>query len=237
MELFLPWILSYMIDDVIPTGRMEYIFMWGGAMIVCSLICIWGNISANRRASAVARETTRSIRHALFEKISYLSSAQIDKITVPSLVSRLTTDTYNMHHMVGMAQRMGVRAPILLLGGLMMTLTLASCFGPAADPAKAEAALEENGYAVTMNDGKLVEVIAMALGIDDLDAQITAVSKEDIDDFITIYYFETKEAADKAWDKVQKEAEDKKDDDSEIVIKKSGKVIYYGTKNAVKAAR
>ena len=124
MELFLPWILSYMIDDVIPTGRMDYIFMWGGAMIVCSLICIWGNISANRRASAVARETTRSIRHALFEKISYLSSAQIDRITVPSLVSRLTTDTYNMHHMVGMAQRMGVRAPILLLGGLIMTLTL-----------------------------------------------------------------------------------------------------------------
>lgn len=124
MELFLPWILSYMIDDVIPTGRMDYIFMWGGAMIICSLICIWGNISANRRAAAVARETTRSIRHALFEKISYLSSAQIDKITVPSLVSRLTTDTYNMHHMVGMAQRMGVRAPILLLGGLIMTLTL-----------------------------------------------------------------------------------------------------------------
>ena len=121
MELFLPWILSHMIDNVIPTGRMDHIFMWGGAMIVCSLICVWGNISANRRASAVARETTRSIRHALFEKISYLSSAQIDKITVPSLVSRLTTDTYNMHHMVGMAQRLGVRAPILLLGGLIVT--------------------------------------------------------------------------------------------------------------------
>ncbi len=122
MELFLPWILSHMIDNVIPTGRMSHIFLWGGAMIVCSLICVWGNISANRRASAVARETTRSIRHALFEKISYLSSAQIDKITVPSLVSRLTTDTYNMHHMVGMAQRLGVRAPILLLGGLCVTL-------------------------------------------------------------------------------------------------------------------
>ena len=122
MELFLPWILSHMIDNVIPTGRIDHIFLWGGVMVLCSLICVWGNISANRRASAVARETTRSIRHALFAKISYLSSAQIDKITVPSLVSRLTTDTYNMHHMVGMAQRMGVRAPILLLGGLIVTL-------------------------------------------------------------------------------------------------------------------
>jgi len=121
-ELFLPWILSHMIDNVIPTGRMSHIFLWGGAMIVCSLICVWGNISANRRAAGVARETTRAIRHALFSKISYLSSAQIDRITVPSLVSRLTTDTYNMHHMVGMAQRLGVRAPILLLGGLIVTL-------------------------------------------------------------------------------------------------------------------
>ena len=121
----------------------------------------------------------------------------------------------------------------LTLAMLMMALTFVAC-APAADPAKAEAALEENGYAVTMKDGKLVEVIAMALGIDDLDAQVTAVSKEDIDDFITIYYFETKEAADKAWDKVKEEAEEKDDD---LVIKKSGKMIYYGTKNAVKAAR
>ena len=53
-----------------------------------------------------------------------MATAQIDRITVPSLVSRLTTDTYNVHHMVGMLQRMGVRAPILLLGGLIMTLML-----------------------------------------------------------------------------------------------------------------
>ena len=125
----------------------------------------------------------------------------------------------------------------LTLAMLMMTLALASCFGPAADPAKAEAALKENGYAVTMKDGKLVEAVAMLLGIDDLDAQITAISKEDMDDFITIYYFETKEAADKAWDKIKEEAEEKNDEDTEVVIKKSGKVIYFGTKNAVKAAR
>ncbi len=123
-ELFLPWILSYMIDEVIPTGRVGQIFLWGGAMVVCSGICVWGNITANRKASAVARDTTRSLRHALFSRISYLSSAQIDRVTVPSLVSRLTTDTYNVHQMVGMIQRLGVRAPILLIGGLLVTLTL-----------------------------------------------------------------------------------------------------------------
>jgi len=126
MELFLPWILSHMIDEVIPNanGRPAPVFMWGGVMIICSLICVFGNISANRKASAVARDVTRNVRHELFSKISYLSSAQIDRVTVPSLVSRLTTDTYNVHHLIGMVQRMGVRAPILLLGGLIVTLTL-----------------------------------------------------------------------------------------------------------------
>ena len=123
-ELFLPWILSYMIDEIIPTKQMSMIFLWGGVMIICSLICVFGNIIANRKASGVARDTTRAIRHALFSRISYLSSAQIDQVTVPSLVSRLTTDTYNLHHFVGMMQRMGVRAPILLIGGLMVTATL-----------------------------------------------------------------------------------------------------------------
>jgi ATP-binding cassette subfamily B protein len=82
------------------------------------------NIVANRMASAVGRDVTRTMRHDLFEKISYLSCAQIDAITIPSLVARLSSDTYNVHRMVSMIQRLGVRAPILVLGGILITLTL-----------------------------------------------------------------------------------------------------------------
>ena len=64
------------------------------------------------------------VRHDLFESTLRLSCGQADGFTVPSLESRLTTDTYNVHHMVGMMQRMGIRAPILLLGGLLITLAL-----------------------------------------------------------------------------------------------------------------
>ena len=48
----------------------------------------------------------------------------MDRFGIPSLESRMTTDTYNLHQMIGMMQRMGVRAPILLLGGIAVTLTL-----------------------------------------------------------------------------------------------------------------
>lgn len=124
MDLCLPWILAYMIDTVIPRKERSYIFVWGAAMIVCSILALSFNVIANRMASKVARDTTERIRHDLFAKIMYQSNAQTDMFTKPSLISRLTTDTYNIHQMIGRIQRLGVRAPILVIGGILVTLTL-----------------------------------------------------------------------------------------------------------------
>ncbi len=124
VELFIPMILSYIIDDVVPTGNITLVYWWGGAMLLCAVMALINNIVANRMASAVARETTRSVRHDLFAKISYLSSRQIDDFSIPSLESRLTTDTYNVNQVIGMMQRLGVRAPILLVGGVFVTMAM-----------------------------------------------------------------------------------------------------------------
>ena len=124
VELAIPWILSHIIDDIIPLGEISPVVIWGSLMIVCSLLCWGGNVIANRMASAVARDTTRQIRHDLFAKISYLSERRVDELTIPSLISRMTSDTYVLHQTVGMIQRLGVRAPIMLVGGMIVTLTL-----------------------------------------------------------------------------------------------------------------
>lgn len=123
-ELFLPWVLSYMIDTVAPTRDIPRVLLWGGAMIAAAILAWATNILANRMAAWVAQHTTQTIRHDLFAKISELSCAQIDRFTIPSLEARLTTDTYQIHQMLGMMQRIGVRAPILLIGGILVTLTL-----------------------------------------------------------------------------------------------------------------
>jgi ATP-binding cassette subfamily B protein len=124
MDLLLPWVLAYMIDHVVPQKEIPLILMWGAVMVGAAVFAVTFNIMANRMASAVARDVTRSIRHDLFAKISYLSCAQIDRMTVPSLVARLSSDTYNIHRMISGMQRVGIRAPILLLGGILITLTL-----------------------------------------------------------------------------------------------------------------
>ena len=124
VELAIPWILSYMIDEVIPMKNINLILLWGGVMLLCATIAVSFNIMANRRASKVARDTTEKIRNDLFSKMISLSNNQVDNFTLPSLISRATTDTYNIHQMLGMMQRIGVRAPIMLIGGVIITLTL-----------------------------------------------------------------------------------------------------------------
>ncbi len=124
VDLLIPYILEHIIDDVVPTKSIKTVVLFGALMLFCALIGLVANIIANRMACAVARDTTKEIRSDLFKKISYLSSKQIDEITIPTLETRLTSDTYNVHHTIGMIQRIGVRAPILLIGGIIITFTM-----------------------------------------------------------------------------------------------------------------
>ena len=124
MDLAIPYILSYIIDDIIPTQELNRVIFYGIIMLICCAIGFSFNVIANRMASYVAMKVTTSLRHDLFEKIESLSNKQLDDVTMPSLISRMTTDTYNIHHMVGMMQRIGVRAPILLIGGIIVTFTM-----------------------------------------------------------------------------------------------------------------
>ena len=124
VELLIPYILSHILDDVVPTGQMLSVLFWGGIMLLSALAALVLNVVANRMAARVARDGARAVRHDLFAATMRLSGRQTDAFTVPSLEARLTSDTYNIHHFIGMMQRIGVRAPILLIGGIAVTLSL-----------------------------------------------------------------------------------------------------------------
>ena len=124
-DLGLPWVLAYILDDVVPLGRISLVLWWGVVMFFLAVAARLLNIRANRMASKVARDTIEEVRHDLFHKIMYLSGNQTDRIGIPSLISRLTADSYNVHSMIGRVQRIGVRAPIILMGGILITFTLA----------------------------------------------------------------------------------------------------------------
>ena len=123
-ELVLPLILAYMIDTVAPTRSVAALVWWGVAMVGVSVAAYLGNVFANRNASRIGRDVTERLRGDLFTKTLSLSFRQADEVTMPSLVSRLSSDTYNVHTMLVMTQRMGIRAPLMLIGGVAMTFTL-----------------------------------------------------------------------------------------------------------------
>ena len=124
LDLLIPSFLARIIDVVVPTGRREGIFLWGGVMLLCAVASMFTNMYANRLAARTSAKMTRKLRHDLFSKLSYLSAAQLDQVTIPSAVSRLTTDTYNLNQLFNRIQRIGVRAPILLVGGIVITLMM-----------------------------------------------------------------------------------------------------------------
>lgn len=121
-ELMLPYILTHILKNVVLKENVYDIILWGVIMIVFSAVACACNIVANRMAAKVSRNFAQNVRKDLFIKTLRLSAVQTDTFTIPSLESRITTDTYNVHHFTNMMQRLGVRAPIMLIGGILITL-------------------------------------------------------------------------------------------------------------------
>ena len=122
LELFIPSLMETMLDEKVPAGDIRAIWLFGGLMLLCALGCLLCNVIANRMSARSSGQITRSIRHDLFEKLQGLSARQLDELTVPSAESRLTSDTYNVNQLLARLQRLGIRAPILLIGGVAMML-------------------------------------------------------------------------------------------------------------------
>lgn len=123
-ELIIPFLLTHILENVIGSNNVSKILLYGILMAICAIIACLGNIIANRMAAKTTMIFSTRMRKELFSKTLHLSSRSTDKFTIPSLESRITTDTYNVQNFIGMIQRMGIRAPILLLGGATITLIM-----------------------------------------------------------------------------------------------------------------
>jgi len=128
---------------------------------------------------------------------------------------------------------------LLALSIVLVTLVaaFASCGGPAKDPADALAALKENEYAAA-EDKYIVPLALKAANVQKVKTVVSGTKiTEDGTEHITIVYFEDKDAANDAWENVEKYANNNAKNESDWVVKKSGAMIYFGTSAGVKAAK
>ena len=123
-ELLLPYIFEHIIDEVVPSERLDAVIFWGLSMFASAILCRTFNVMANRRAVENAHRISYELRQALFEKTVNLSGAQFDSLTLPSLISRMTSDSYNVQTAVQQLQSLCVRAPITLLGGVLVAMLM-----------------------------------------------------------------------------------------------------------------
>lgn len=124
IELLLPWILAIILNRYAPAGDWDMTRQLGLLMLLCSGLALAANVTANRLATKTARDIIYRLRQDLFSKVLKLSCRQADELTEPSLISRITSDTYNVYRMLDRMQRMGVRAPIMLFGGVAITMVI-----------------------------------------------------------------------------------------------------------------
>ncbi|MCC8050100.1 MAG: ABC transporter ATP-binding protein/permease [Clostridiales bacterium] len=123
-ELLIPYILEYMIDQVVPLGDVSRVLLWGALMIAVAFITRFLNVKANRNAVAVASESISVLRHDMFQKTLTLSGSQFDAFGLPTLTSRMTSDSYNVQDFMVDVQAIGIRAPIMLIGGIVVTMIM-----------------------------------------------------------------------------------------------------------------
>lgn len=124
VELLIPFLMEIMIDEKVGTGSVREICLFGISMLLCAGGALLCNILANRMSAVSSGKITRALRHDLFNKLQHFSARQMDALTVSSAESRLTSDTYNVNQFLARMQRVGIRAPILLIGGIVMMLSM-----------------------------------------------------------------------------------------------------------------
>ena len=124
LELSLPTLMAYVIDNGVMKGDMRTAVLMGLVMLVVaflSLVC--GALSA-KNASYASAGFVKNLRKAIFENIQRFSFRNVDRYSTAGLITRLMTDTTNVQNAYMMILRMCVRAPMMLILAMVMTFTI-----------------------------------------------------------------------------------------------------------------
>ncbi|WP_244833866.1 ABC transporter ATP-binding protein [Clostridium sp. BJN0001] len=122
MEVALPFIMARIIDVGIQNKDITYITKMGILMIVMALLSLTFGALAARFSAIAGTGFSNGVRKKLFYKIQEFSFSNVDKFSTPSLVTRLTTDVTNLQNAFMMVIRIMVRAPMMLVCAIFMSI-------------------------------------------------------------------------------------------------------------------
>lgn len=123
-ELCVPLIIAHLVDQVIPKKETSGVVMMVGALVIFASFGVVVAITAQYFSSKAAVGFTREMTKDLYDKILSLPKDKRDRIGTSSLVTRLTSDTYQIQVGINLFLRLFLRAPIIVFGAIIMAFTI-----------------------------------------------------------------------------------------------------------------
>lgn len=123
-DLFVPLVISSMIDRGIRSGNLGYVFRMGGLLLVLATIGLLCSFTAQFFAAKVAIHTGKGLRNDLFRHINALGYREIDTLGTSTLITRMTSDINAVESGVNMALRLFMRSPFIVFGAMVMAFTI-----------------------------------------------------------------------------------------------------------------
>lgn len=120
LELFVPLVMAQIIDNGIIKNDTGYILKMGGALVLLAVVGLSSALVCQYMASYTSQGAGTKIRDAMFEHIGNLSHKELDELTTPSLITRMTSDINAVQANIAMTMRLLLRAPFLIIGALVM---------------------------------------------------------------------------------------------------------------------
>lgn len=128
-DLFVPLVISRMIDRGIRSGNLGYVFRMGGLLLALAAIGLLCSFTAQFFAAKVAIHTGKGLRNDLFRHINSLGYREIDTLGTSTLITRMTSDINAVESGVNMALRLFMRSPFIVFGAMVMAFTISARAG------------------------------------------------------------------------------------------------------------
>ena len=124
MEILLPFITSIIIDQGLEQANLPVVYRYGALMVVMALLSLAFGAGSGKFAASASSGLAANLREAIYNNIQTFSFSNIDKFSVPGLVTRMTTDITNVQNAFMMVIRVAVRSPLTLIFSYIMCVII-----------------------------------------------------------------------------------------------------------------
>ena len=124
LDLFVPLVVASIIDRGISAGSAGHVWRMSGLLVALGLAGLAAAVTAQYFAAKAATGFAADARRALFEKLTSLAYADVDRLGTSAMITRMTSDVNQAQTGVNMALRLLLRSPFVVLGAMVMAFTI-----------------------------------------------------------------------------------------------------------------